>query len=103
MGGPEARGAWLRGQVLLVLLVPALAGLGSQPTGTLVAAGAFALVAAAVAVLVTLPPALTVGLVEARLRAWGREQGHIERAETPDRPGPHRPRAPGAGSAAPVR
>ena|SRR5690349_21215977 len=113
MHGPEMRAARLRGQVLLVLLVSALAGafgqpltaasaLG-QPLTAAAALGALALVAAAFTVVAPIPATACTGVTGARLRAWGREESAIRRAEEPDRPGRPRPRAPGAGCAAPER
>ena len=103
MRGPEVRAAWLRGQVLLVLLVPALASAFGQPMATLVALGALTLVCAAFPVLVPIAAGGIVGVAEARLRAWGLAQSEIRRAEAPDRPGRPHPRAPGAEAAAPER
>ena len=48
MRGSDVRAAWLRGQVLLVLLVPALVGAFGQPMSIVVALGALTLVCAAV-------------------------------------------------------
>jgi hypothetical protein len=101
MRAPDVRAAWLRCQVLLVLLVPALAVASGQPMTDVVAVGALALLGTALTVLVAMPSAVAVVVTGARLRAWDRTQGEIRRAEQPDRPGRPHPRAPGAGSAAP--
>ena len=103
MSGPEVRAARLRGQVLLVLLAPAVAGAFGQPPATVVVLGALSLVCAAVPVLVPVLPAEPIGVATVRWRARGRAQSEIWRAEAPNRPGRPRPRAPGAGSAAPER
>jgi hypothetical protein len=101
MRGPDVGAAWLRGQVLLVLLVPALAAALGQPVTTVVALGALTLVCATVTVLLPIPIGAPTAPVAVRLRAWGLAQSEIRRAQAPDRPGRPRPRAPGAGSAAP--
>ncbi len=102
MSGSDVRASWLRGQVLLVLLVPALVGAFGQPMSIVVALGALTLVCATVTVLVSVPAASPVALMGERLRAWAREQSEIRCAEAPNRAGRPHPRAPGAGSAAPV-
>ena len=103
MRGPEARAAWLRGQVLLAILVPTLAAASGQPLTTVVALGALSLVCVAVPVLAAIRASGPTGVAAVRWRAWGRVQSEIRRAEAPGRPGRALPRAPGAGSAAPVR
>jgi hypothetical protein len=100
MRGPEVRAARLRGEVLLVLLVPVLAGAFGQPLTAVIALGALTLVCGAFPVLVPIPAGEPTGVAVARLRAWGRAQSEIRRAEEPDRPGRARPRAPGAARAA---
>ena len=102
MRGRDVRAAWLRGQVVLVLLVPALAGAFGQPMSIVVALGALTLVCAAVAALVRIPAGVPTLVARARLRAWARAQSEIRRAQAPNRAGRPHPRAPGAGSAAPV-
>ncbi len=103
MSGPEVRAVWLRGQVVLVLLVPALAAALGQPLTIVVALGALSLLCAGVCVLLPIPAFELTGVTEARLRAWSRAQSDIRRAEAPGRPGRPRPRAPGAEAAAPER
>ena len=60
MRGSDVCAAWLRGQVLLVLLVPALVGASGQPLSTVVALGALTLVCAAVAGLVRTPAGVPI-------------------------------------------
>ena len=103
MQGPEVRAARLRGQVLLVLLVPVLAGAFGQPLTTVIALGALTLVCGAFPVHVPIPAGERTVVAVARLRAWGRAQSEIRRAEAPERAGRPHPRAPGAACAAPVR
>ena len=81
MSGTEARAAWLRGQVLLALLVPALTAASGQPLTTVVAVGALALVCAAVPVLLPIPPSEHTGVATVRWRAWGRAQSEISSRE----------------------
>ena len=97
MEAAAVRVAWL----CHALLVPMLAGALGQPLTTTVALGALALVLSAVPVLVPVPAGEAGALTGVLLRLWDRAQGGIRRAEAPDRPGRPRPRAPGAGSAAP--
>ena len=103
MSGPEVRAVWVRGQVVLVLLAPVLAAALGQPLTIVVALSALSLACAAVPVLVPVLPPEPTGVAAVRWRAWGRAQSEIRRAEAPNRPGRPRPRAPGAGSAAPER
>jgi len=97
--GSELRAGWLRLQVLVVLLVPAL--LAGANTAAVTAA-ALALVAAALLARGRPVPALAPAS-GTRVRAWRRAEAGIERAEEPDRPGRPRPRAPGAPPAASER
>jgi hypothetical protein len=99
VSGSELRAGWLRLQVLLAFLVPAL--LAGANTAA-VTATALALVAAALLARVRPVPALAP-VSGTRVRAWRRAEAGIERAEEPDRPGRPRPRAPGAPPAASER
>jgi hypothetical protein len=96
VSGSELRTVWLRVQVLLVLVVPALAA-GHPSTGVL-ALGALALAGAVLlARTPVLPPVTPRG---PQLRAWIRAGHGFARAEEPDRPGRPRPRAPAGRRAA---
>ena len=102
MRGPDVRAAWLRGQVVLVLSRPGTRRLiraadvdrrRARRSHPRLRDGH--------------PPRLDPGrapvaLVGERLRVWARAQIEIRRAEAPNRAGRPHPRAPGAGSAAPV-
>jgi hypothetical protein len=99
VSGSELRTGWLRLQVLLVLLVPALAA-GDPATGVL-ALGALALAGAVLLARTPVLPPVTPR--EPQLRAWIRAGHTFARAEEPDHPGRPRPRAPAGRRAASER